>query len=43
MEDLHQLEKYDMYKLTAAHKTLPIPCYARVTNLKKQKVNYCSN
>ena len=23
---------YDMYKLTAAHKTLPIPSYARVTN-----------
>ena len=36
-------EKYDMYKLTAAHKTLPIPCYARVTNLKNKKVNYCSN
>ena len=30
-------EKYDMYKLTAAHKTLPIPCYARVTNLKNKK------
>ena len=29
-------EKYDMYKLTAAHKTLPIPCYARVTNLKNK-------
>ncbi len=27
-------EKYDMYKLTAAHKTLPIPCYVKVTNLK---------
>ena len=23
-----------MYKLTAAHKTLPIPCYVKVTNLK---------
>jgi rare lipoprotein A len=27
-------EPYDMYAMTAAHKTLPIPCYARVTNLK---------
>jgi len=27
-------ETYDMYKITAAHKTLPIPCYARVTNKK---------
>jgi rare lipoprotein A len=26
-------EPYDMYGMTAAHKTLPIPCYARVTNL----------
>lgn len=26
-------EPYDMYTLTAAHKTLPIPTYARVTNL----------
>jgi rare lipoprotein A len=26
-------EPYDMYKLTAAHPTLPIPSYARVTNL----------
>jgi rare lipoprotein A len=26
-------EPYDMYTMTAAHKTLPIPCYARVTNL----------
>jgi rare lipoprotein A len=26
-------ELYDMYKMTAAHPTLPIPCYARVTNL----------
>lgn len=26
-------ETYDMYAMTAAHKTLPIPCYARVTNL----------
>ena len=26
-------EIYDMYRMTAAHRTLPIPCYARVTNL----------
>ena len=26
-------EVYDMYKMSAAHKTLPIPSYARVTNL----------
>ncbi|MCB1887591.1 MAG: septal ring lytic transglycosylase RlpA family protein [Rhodocyclaceae bacterium] len=26
-------EVYDMYKMTAAHPTLPIPSYARVTNL----------
>jgi hypothetical protein len=24
---------YDMFAMTAAHKTLPLPCYARVTNL----------
>jgi len=27
-------EPYDMYGMTAAHKTLPLPTYARVTNLK---------
>jgi len=27
-------EPYDMYAMTAAHKTLPIPCYAEVTNTK---------
>ncbi len=26
-------EPYDMYAMTAAHKTLPLPCYVRVTNL----------
>jgi rare lipoprotein A len=26
-------ETYDMYGMTAAHKTLPLPCYAQVTNL----------
>ena len=30
-------EPYDMYGMTAAHKTLPLPTYARVTNLKKGK------
>lgn len=30
-------EPYDMYKLTAAHKTLPIPAYVRVTNLENGK------
>lgn len=30
-------EKYDMYKITAAHPTLPIPSYARVTNLGNGK------
>ena len=27
-------EPYDMYSMTAAHRTLPLPAYARVTNLK---------
>ncbi len=27
-------EIYDLYQATAAHKTLPIPCYALVTNLE---------
>ena len=27
-------ERYDMYAMTAAHKTLPIPTYVRVTNLR---------
>lgn len=27
-------EDYDVYAMTAAHKTLPIPCYVRVTNLE---------
>src|SRR6185312_16434508 len=30
-------ELYDMYKMTAAHPTLPIPSYARVTNVKNGK------
>jgi rare lipoprotein A len=28
------LEPYDMYAFSAAHKTLPLPTYARVTNLE---------
>jgi rare lipoprotein A len=27
-------EQYDMYGMTAAHKTLPLPAYVRVTNLQ---------
>lgn len=27
-------EEYDVYEMTAAHKTLPLPTYARVTNLE---------
>lgn len=27
-------EPYDAHALTAAHRTLPLPCYARVTNLE---------
>lgn len=27
-------ERYDMYGMSAAHKTLPLPTYARVTNLR---------
>ncbi len=30
-------EMYDLAQMTAAHKTLPIPCYARVTNLNNGK------
>lgn len=30
-------ERYDMYKMTAAHKTLPIPTYVKVTNLENNK------
>ncbi|HEY4144876.1 septal ring lytic transglycosylase RlpA family protein [Pinirhizobacter sp.] len=30
-------ENYDMYQFTAAHKTLPLPSYARVTNLENGK------
>lgn len=30
-------ELYDMYKITAAHPTLPIPSYARVTNIDNGK------
>ena len=30
-------ERYDMYKMTAAHPTLPIPSYVRVTNLENER------
>lgn len=30
-------EKYNMYQMTAAHPTLPLPTYARVTNLENGK------
>ena len=30
-------EIYDMYAMTAAHKTLPLPTYVRVTNLNNQR------
>jgi rare lipoprotein A len=30
-------EPYDMYSFTAAHKTLPLPSFARVTNLSNQR------
>ena len=30
-------EPYDMYAMTAAHKTLPLPTYVRVTNLENRR------
>ncbi len=30
-------EAYDMYKMTAAHKTLPLPTYLKVTNLDNKR------
>lgn len=30
-------EAYDMYAMTAAHKTLPLPSYVRVTNLENNR------
>lgn len=30
-------ETYDMYKMTAAHKSLPLPSYVRVRNLRNDK------
>lgn len=30
-------EPYDMYKMTAAHRSLPIPCYVEVTNLQNHR------
>ena len=31
------MEEYDMYKMTAAHKTLPLPSYVEVTNLENNR------
>lgn len=31
------MEPYDLYSMTAAHKTLPIPTFARVTNLDNNR------
>ena len=31
------MEIFDMYKFTAAHRTLPLPCYVEVTNLDNNK------
>ena len=30
-------ETYDMYAMTAAHKSLPLPSYVKVTNLENQR------
>ena len=30
-------EPYDMYSMTAAHRTLPLPAYVRVTNLRNRR------
>jgi rare lipoprotein A len=30
-------EPYNVFKMTAAHRTLPIPCYVKVTNLENGK------
>ncbi|WP_370981113.1 septal ring lytic transglycosylase RlpA family protein [Agaribacterium sp. ZY112] len=30
-------ERYDMYGMTAAHKSLPLPCFVKVTNLTNGK------
>jgi rare lipoprotein A len=31
-------ETYDMYSMSAAHKSLPLPTYARITNLDNNKI-----
>lgn len=33
-KDTSSGEPYDMYGMTAAHKSLPLPCYVQVTNLR---------
>lgn len=36
-QDTANGEKYDLYAMTAAHKTLPLPSYVKVTNLDNQR------
>lgn len=36
-QDTANGEGYDLYGMTAAHKTLPLPTYVRVTNLENQR------
>ncbi|MDY7566619.1 septal ring lytic transglycosylase RlpA family protein [Pseudomonas sp. RTC3] len=36
-QDTANGEKYDLYGMSAAHKTLPLPSYVRVTNLDNNK------
>ena len=40
---LQSTKKYDMYAMTAAHRSLPLPTYAIVTNLENNKKSHCSN
>lgn len=36
-------ESYDMFAMTAASPTLPIPTFVKVTNLKKWTLGYCES
>ena len=36
-------EIYDMYAMTAAHPTLPIPSYVRVTNTRTARASWCAS
>lgn len=36
-QDTANGERYDLYGMTAAHKTLPLPTYVRVTSLENQR------